>query len=77
MPNIPETNAEQQKYIELNAFLKIKSIAPTGGKAKLLIRSGAVQVNDTVETRNGRKLHAGDVILYDEKKYVVEEGMIQ
>jgi ribosome-associated protein len=59
-------------YIELNAFLKLKGLAPTGGQAKLLIRSGAVLVNGSVETRNKRKLHAGDVVRVNEKEWTVE-----
>ena len=77
MSDTPEKKEEEHKYIELNSFLKVKLITPTGGKAKLLIRSGAVKVNDTVETRNGRKLHAGDIVTYDEKKYTVEEKMLR
>lgn len=48
--------------IELNAFLKREGIAPTGGQAKLLIRSGKVLVNSVVETRNKKKLVSGDVV---------------
>ena len=59
-------------YIELNSFLKIKNLASTGGRAKLLIRSEAVKVNNDIETRNKRKLHQGDIVEVDGKKYVVE-----
>ena len=59
-------------YIELNSFLKIKGISPTGGQAKLLIRSGAVKVNGEVETRNKKKLHTGDVVEINGKKLFVE-----
>ena len=74
---MPDKNTEPNKYIELNAFLKVKLITPTGGQAKLLIRSGAIKVNGEVETRNGKKLRAGDIIEYQEKKYVVEEEMMR
>jgi len=66
-----------EKYIELNAFLKINSLAPTGGRVKLLIRSGAISVNGEVETRNKRKLHAGDVIVHQVKKFIVEEAVLR
>ncbi|MBN2567560.1 RNA-binding S4 domain-containing protein [Candidatus Woesearchaeota archaeon] len=49
-----------REHIELNAFLKTRGIVPTGGQAKLLIRSGGVRVNGKVETRNKRKLRRGD-----------------
>jgi len=65
------------KYIELNAFLKVNSLAATGGKAKLLIRSGVILVNGEVELRNKRKLRAGDVMLYQGKKFVVEDSILR
>ncbi len=65
------------KYIELNAFLKLKNLAPTGGQAKVLIRSGKILVNGEVEMRNRRKLHAGDKVESDGKKYMVEEKMVR
>ena len=61
------------KYIELNNFLKVLGIANTGGKTKLIIRSGLVKVNGEIETRNKRKLHIGDIVEYSGKKYVVDE----
>lgn len=60
-------------YIELNAFVKIKGFAPTGGQAKLLIRSGVIKVNGEVETRNGKKLIASDIVEYKTIKYKVGE----
>ena len=65
------------KHIELNAFLKISGVEGTGGSIKLAIRSGSVKVNGKVETRNKRKLHAGDVVEYLGKKYIAEEKLIR
>ena len=65
------------KYIELNTFLRIIGVEGTGGKIKLIIRSGSVKVNGEIETRNKRKLKAGDVVEYLENKYAVEEKMIR
>ncbi len=65
------------KHIELNTFLRINGVAGTGGSVKLIIRSGSVSVNGYVETRNKRKLHAGDVVEYSGKKFEVKEGMIK
>ena len=59
-------------FIELNTFLKLKLNLPTGGQAKLLIRSGKVFVNEQVETRNRKKLVKGDVVRVEEKKWEVE-----
>ena len=65
------------KYVELNNFLKIVGVANTGGRAKLIIRSGSVKVNGEIETRNKKKLHAGDFIEYLGKKYEVEEKYLR
>ena len=65
------------KYIELNTFLRIIGVEGTGGKIKLIIRSGTVKVNGEIETRNKRKLMAGDVVEYLGKEYTVEEKMIK
>jgi len=64
-------------YIELNTFLRIIGIEGTGGKIKLIIRSGIVKVNGESETRNKRKLHAGDIVEYIGKKHIVKEEMIR
>lgn len=66
-----------QPYIELNTFLKIKNLASTGGQAKVLIRFGEILVNGEVETRNRKKLHAGDEVKYKDKVYVVEEEVVR
>ena len=58
--------------IKLDQFLKLANIVQSGGEAKYLIRSGMVLVNDEVETRRGRKLHAGDVVTVDDIELVVE-----
>ena len=59
------------EYIELNAFIKMKGFAATGGQAKVLIRSGAVKVNGQVDTRNKKKLISGDVVEYQGQKFTV------
>lgn len=64
-------------YIELNTFLKLQLLASTGGQAKVLIRSGVVKVNGVVETRNKRKLHAGDVVDVGGKTYPVQASLIK
>ncbi len=71
------TQDTSTKFIELNNYLRAIGIVNTGGQAKLLIREGSVKVNNEIETRNKRKLHAGDVVEYLEKKYVIEESWLR
>lgn len=58
--------SEKQAYIQLNQLLKIEQIAQTGGHAKILIEEGQIQVNKEVEHRIRRKLHKGDIIVFEE-----------
>jgi ribosome-associated protein len=51
------------EHITLDALLKATGLASSGGEAKTQIVSGGVQVNGQLETRRGRKLRAGDVVL--------------
>lgn len=67
---------EKRDYIELNTFLKIHNMAGSGGEAKQIIRSEKVKVNGEVETRNKRKLRAGDKIEVDGKVFILKEEEI-
>ena len=67
---------DKSKYIELNAFLKLKNIATTGGQAKILIRSGNIKVNGNVETRNKKKLIANDVVNYGDSEYIITSDIL-
>ena len=60
------------RTIKLDQFLKFKGVASTGGQAKLLIQSGDVEVNNAMEIRRGRKLHAGDTVTVMGETFVVE-----
>ncbi|MCP4676446.1 MAG: RNA-binding S4 domain-containing protein [Deltaproteobacteria bacterium] len=59
--------------LRLDQFLKLSGVAGTGGQAKLLIQSGEVQVNGTVETRRRRKLVVGDVVEFGGTRYLPDE----
>lgn len=48
--------------IRLGQLLKLAGLAADGGEAKALLEAGHVHVNDAVEHRRGRQLHAGDVV---------------
>lgn len=70
---IPTANTEPEaETIKLDQFLKLAEIVGSGGEAKHLIRSGAIQVNGEAETRRGRKLRNGDVVKYAAQDYVIE-----
>lgn len=50
------------EFIRLDAFLKFKGIAETGGQAKTFIQDGIVKVNDETCTARGKKIHGGDTV---------------
>lgn len=71
-PAESESAAEHVETIELDRFLKLAQIAQSGGEAKMIIKSGVVQVNGVVETRRGRKLRHGDIVQVNGEDYVIE-----
>lgn len=66
------TTSDAKIMIKLDQFLKWAGIAQTGGEAKLLIQSGEVAVNGTIETRRGRKLVKGDRVTVMGESHVVQ-----
>jgi ribosome-associated protein len=59
------------KTITLSQFLKFIGIADTGGQAKMMIQSGEVLVNGTVDTRRGRQLVTGDRVTVGSQTFKV------
>ncbi len=59
-------------YITLAQFAKANELAESGGEAKHLVRAGGFTVNGDADDRPGRKLHHGDVVMFQGKKLVVD-----
>ncbi len=55
------------EYIQLNQLLKLLGLVETGGEANQRIVDGEVKVNNKVEYQKRKKLHQGDVVLYNRK----------
>jgi ribosome-associated protein len=60
--------------IRLGQLLKLSGVADGGGEAKDLLLEGGVAVNGEPETRRGRQLHPGDVVLVADEALVVTMG---
>ncbi|MFI5778500.1 RNA-binding S4 domain-containing protein [Nocardia sp. NPDC051570] len=60
--------------IRLGQFLKLANLIESGAEAKTVIAAGLVRVNDEVELRRGRQLHAGDVVALAGHKARVASG---
>ena len=55
--------------IDLDQFLKLAGIADSGGHAKHLIQSEAVQVNGKIDTRRRATLKVGDVVIVEGQQF--------
>ena len=49
--------------IRLGQLLKHAGLVGSGGDARALLETGEVTVNGEPETRRGRQLHAGDLLV--------------
>lgn len=56
---------EQDEFIKLGQALKKADLVSSGVEAKIVIQDGQVTVNGETELQRGKKLHDGDVFLYD------------
>jgi ribosome-associated protein len=63
-----EINGE---YIKLEQLLKFCGSCPTGGSAKIAIKSGNVKVNGDICLQRGKKLFDGDIVSFENKDYKV------
>lgn len=66
-------SGSEPSTICLDDYLKACGIAETGGQAKLMIQAGRIKLNGEVETRRRKKLVPGDVLMVDNKRFVIEE----
>ncbi|MEA4894646.1 MAG: RNA-binding S4 domain-containing protein [Oscillospiraceae bacterium] len=74
MASSPEHIEIKTEFIRLDALLKFAAAVESGGEAKLLIQDGQVKVNGEICTQRGKKLRAGDTVLFDGNEYVLCGG---
>jgi len=63
----------RDEYIKLGQALKAAGLVESGVKAKEVITEGLVTVNGETDTRRGRKLYAGDMVLFDGEEIRIED----
>jgi ribosome-associated protein len=49
--------------IRLGQLLKLADVIDSGAEARTYLAAGSVSVNGEAETRRGRQLHPGDVVV--------------
>lgn len=59
------------EYIKLDQLLKFANAVEGGGMAKNVIMDGLVKVNGEVMLQRGKKLREGDVIEFNNEKYLI------
>ena len=63
----------REEYIKLGQALKAAGLVESGVEAKEVIQEGLVMVNGEVDTRRGRKLYAGDQVVFDGEEIKIED----
>ena len=63
----------RDEFIKLGQALKAAGLVESGVEAKDVILEGLVLVNGEVDTRRGRKLYDGDVVVFDGEEIKVEK----
>jgi len=56
---------EEEEFIKLGQALKKASVVGSGVEAKMVILDGLVEVNGKTEIQRGKKLHDGDIVVYN------------
>ena len=63
----------RDEYIKLGQALKAAGLVESGVEAKEVITEGLVTVNGETDTRRGRKLYAGDMVLFEGEEIRIED----
>ncbi|MBV8604624.1 MAG: RNA-binding S4 domain-containing protein [Pelomonas sp.] len=68
----PIAFALRGEFIELDKLLKATGLAESGGRARMLIAEGQVQVDGQPESRKTAKIRAGQRVQLGDQQIVVE-----
>jgi len=59
-------------YIELCHLLKLVGLADSGGRGKIMVAEGLVQVDGLIELRKTAKIHKGQAVTLDEYTILIQ-----
>lgn len=59
------------EFIKLDSFMKFSGMTADGAAAKRAIADGEVKVNGECCLMRGKKLRAGDIVIYSGEEYEV------
>ena len=63
----------REEFIKLGQALKAVGFVEFGVEAKDVIQNGLVLVNGEIDTRRGRKLYDGDIVVFDGEEIKIEK----
>lgn len=63
----------REEFIKLGQALKAAGFVESGVEAKDVIQNGLVLVNGEIDTRRGRKLYDGDIVVFDGEEIKIEK----
>lgn len=63
----------REEFIKLGQALKAAGFVESGVEAKDVIQNGLVLVNGEIDTRRGRKLYDGDIVVFDGEQIKIEK----
>ena len=63
----------REEFIKLGQALKAVGFVESGVEAKDVIQNGLVLVNGEIDTRRGRKLYDGDIVVFDGEEIEIEK----
>ena len=66
-----EFDLSGREFVALCDLMKLLSMAPSGGTAKMLIADGNVSVDGQVELRKRCKIRPGQVVSYESRQVTV------
>ena len=72
-PHRQETVTISTPFIRLDALLKFKGEAETGGQAKQMIQDGLVKGNGEACTASDKKIHLVDVVVIHGTEYTIQQ----
>lgn len=64
------------EFIRLDALLKLAGLVMTGGEAKIAVQSGEVSVNGEPCLMRGKKVRAGDTVVFGNSRLTVKGDTI-
>ena len=62
----------EKPFITLGQLLQVSGFAASGAQAKFLVKELKIFVNEEEENRRGRKLYSKDVVLVEERRFLIK-----